>query len=122
MVPSTTLKRSYAKSLHRGTLSKTDKLDYISAVQCLMKKPSKTPASLVPAARSRFDDFIATHMNQTLTIHNTANFLTWHRYFTWLYEDALRTECGYKGAASPVSGTRGHSQGLSITVIGSTSC
>lgn len=91
------------KTLHRGALSKTDKLDYIAAVQCLMKKPSKTPSSLVPAAKSRYDDFIATHMNQTLTIHNTANFLTWHRYFTWLYEDALRTECGYKGAASPVS-------------------
>jgi tyrosinase len=25
------------------------------------------------------------------------NFLTWHRYFTWAYEQALRNECGYKG-------------------------
>jgi tyrosinase len=23
--------------------------------------------------------------------------LTWHRYFTWAYEQALRNECGYKG-------------------------
>ena len=25
------------------------------------------------------------------------NFLTWHRYFTWTYENALRNECGYTG-------------------------
>lgn len=25
------------------------------------------------------------------------NFLTWHRYFTWTYEQALRNECGYSG-------------------------
>lgn len=27
----------------------------------------------------------------------TANFLSWHRYYIWLYEKALREECGYKG-------------------------
>lgn len=25
------------------------------------------------------------------------NFLTWHRYFTWSYEQALRDECSYTG-------------------------
>ena len=25
-------------------------------------------------------------------------FFHWHRHFTWLYEQALRNECGYKGA------------------------
>lgn len=25
------------------------------------------------------------------------NFLTWHRYITWVYENALRMECGYQG-------------------------
>jgi hypothetical protein len=24
-------------------------------------------------------------------------FLPWHRYYLWHYENALRTECGYKG-------------------------
>lgn len=24
--------------------------------------------------------------------------MTWHRYFTWAYEQALREECGYKGS------------------------
>jgi len=78
-------------------LSKQERKDYIAAVQCLSKKPSKTPSALAPGAKNRYDDFVATHINQTLNIHGTGNFLTWHRYFTWTYEQALRNECGYKG-------------------------
>jgi tyrosinase len=40
---------------------------------------------------------VATHINQTNSIHNTANFLSWHRYYVWTYERALREECGYSG-------------------------
>lgn len=54
-----------------STLSSAEKTSYINAVQCLASKPSITPASLVPGARSRYDDFVATHINQTLTIHGT---------------------------------------------------
>ena len=32
-----------------------------------------------------------------MQIHYTGNFLSWHRYYTWLYEEALRNECGYTG-------------------------
>ncbi|KAJ9134128.1 Tyrosinase central domain protein [Pleurostoma richardsiae] len=80
-----------------GTLSKADRLSYINAVKCLQSKPAKTPAEVAPGAKTRFDDFVATHINQSLTIHYTGNFLSWHRYFTFLYEEALRNECGYKG-------------------------
>ncbi|TEA18662.1 Tyrosinase-like protein orsC [Colletotrichum sidae] len=80
-----------------GDLSREDRLEYIKAVQCLQSKPARTPGSEAPGARTRFDDFVATHINQTLVIHYTGNFLSWHRYFTWLYEEALRTECGFKG-------------------------
>lgn len=52
---------------------------------------------MAPGAKTRFDDFVATHINQTLSIHYTGNFLSWHRYFTYLYEEALRNECGYTG-------------------------
>lgn len=38
-------------------------------------------------------------MQQTLTIHYTGNFLGWHRWFLYIYEQALRNECGYKGYA-----------------------
>ncbi|KAK4460922.1 hypothetical protein QBC42DRAFT_100129 [Cladorrhinum samala] len=79
-------------------LSDGEKKDYIRAVKCLQSKPARTPSSLVPGAKSRFDDFVAAHINQTMTIHWTGNFLSWHRYYTWLYEKALQDECGYQGS------------------------
>ncbi|KAB5578897.1 hypothetical protein GE09DRAFT_563609 [Coniochaeta sp. 2T2.1] len=80
-----------------GKLSANERKAYTKAVQCLQSKPPRTPASVAPGAKSRFDDFIVTHIQQTLNIHYTANFLTWHRYFIWAYEEALRNECGYTG-------------------------
>lgn len=81
----------------RSDLSIAEREDYISAVQCLQRLPPKTPSSVSPGARSRFDDFLTVHIQQTPSIHNTANFLGWHRYYVWQYEKALREECGYKG-------------------------
>jgi len=66
-------------------------------VQCLQSKPAKTPSGQAPGAKTRFDDFVALHIQQTLEIHYTGNFLSWHRLYTWLYEEALRNECGYTG-------------------------
>ncbi|GKT41954.1 tyrosinase-like protein orsC [Colletotrichum spaethianum] len=83
--------------LGAGSLSRQEKLDYIKAAKCLQSKPPRTPSSEASGAKTRFDDFVANHINQTLTIHYTGNFLSWHRYFTWLYEEALGNECGYKG-------------------------
>ncbi|KAK1981675.1 hypothetical protein LZ30DRAFT_592215 [Colletotrichum cereale] len=80
-----------------NSLSGTERKAYTSAVNCLQAKPSRLRATLAPGARNRYDDFVAVHINQTLTIHGTGNFLTWHRYFIWAYENALRQECGYDG-------------------------
>ncbi|PMD35222.1 Di-copper centre-containing protein, partial [Hyaloscypha variabilis F] len=85
----------------RTTLLPKERQAYTDAVNCLMSKPSRiftTDPSIAPGARSRFDDFTAVHINNTLTIHATANFLSWHRLFTWTYEQALKEECGYAGA------------------------
>ncbi|KAG9698850.1 tyrosinase central domain-containing protein, partial [Aureobasidium melanogenum] len=79
-----------------STLSKPHKKKYIDAVLCLQSKPAIS-GSLAPGARSRYDDFLATHINQTLTIHGTGNFLSWHRYYVHTFEEALRNECGYDG-------------------------
>jgi len=79
------------------TFSSKQKKSYISSVVCLQKLPSLTPSDLAPGARSRYDDFVATHINQTLGIHYTGTFLAWHRYFIWNFEQALRNECGYTG-------------------------
>jgi tyrosinase len=84
--------------LPRGSLSKRERLAYINAVKCLQSKPSKYPSGEAPGAKSRYDDFVVVHIKQTLEIHYTANFLSWHRWFTWAYETALREECGYTGA------------------------
>jgi len=78
-------------------LSSNQKKSYIAAVKCLQSKPALTPGSLVSGAKTRFDDFVATHINQTMSIHYTGNFLVWHRYYTWVYERALQEECGYQG-------------------------
>ncbi|KAI1852880.1 hypothetical protein JX265_012908 [Neoarthrinium moseri] len=83
--------------LAKGDLTNGEKSNYINAVLCLTQKPSKLNPGRYPGARTRYDDFVAVHMNQTLNIHGTGNFLSWHRYFTWMYEQTLRNECGYNG-------------------------
>lgn len=81
----------------RAALTSVEKVDYIDAVKCMMNTSALTPASAAPGVRSRFDDFGALHINQTSIIHFTSIFYTWHRYYTWLYEQTLRNECGYNG-------------------------
>jgi len=80
-----------------AAFSTSERKNYISAVQCMSKLPPKTPVAECPGCKNRYDDFVATHMKQTFFIHNTGNFLAWHRYFTYAYEQTLRHECGYKG-------------------------
>ncbi|EKD17377.1 FAD binding domain containing protein [Drepanopeziza brunnea f. sp. 'multigermtubi' MB_m1] len=84
-------------------LSAADRISYTDAVLCLMSKPSILNQTQYPGARSRYDDFVVVHINQTTSIHGTGNFLGWHRYYVHTYEQALRRECGYRGyqPASP---------------------
>lgn len=48
-----------------------EKKAYIKSVRCLQKLPARTPATLAAGAKTRYDDFVATHINQTLGIHYT---------------------------------------------------
>jgi len=52
------------------SLSDDEKIAYIDAVKCLQDTPSLSGAE-APGAKSRFDDFVAVHINQTLLIHAT---------------------------------------------------
>lgn len=52
-------------------MTKQERKAYIDAVQCITSLPSKTDPKLVPGARTRYDDFVAQHINQTSTIHGT---------------------------------------------------
>lgn len=54
-------------------LSGPERIEYSSALLCLMKLPAKTPAALAPGVKSRYDDFVGTHVNQTLSIHFTVS-------------------------------------------------
>ncbi|KAH7304801.1 hypothetical protein B0I35DRAFT_414371 [Stachybotrys elegans] len=82
---------------HRESLGRDERLEYIGAVKCLLELPAQTDPSLTNGTRVRYDDFAAQHINQTMSIHITGNFLTWHRHYIWSYEKALRNECGYTG-------------------------
>ena len=61
---------SYA---HRGSLTAEQRISYTNAVLCLQSRPAITPISAAPGVRSRFDDFAAAHINQTLIIHFTVS-------------------------------------------------
>ncbi|KAK3690550.1 hypothetical protein B0T22DRAFT_499870 [Podospora appendiculata] len=80
-----------------GSLSKQERLAYVNAVKCLQSLPPRTPASVAPGSKSRFDDFTVTHIQQTLSIHYSGIFQPWHRWFVYQYEKALCDECGYTG-------------------------
>ncbi|PWY67908.1 tyrosinase central domain protein [Aspergillus heteromorphus CBS 117.55] len=87
----TTVRRDWAD------LSKQQRTDFIDAVWCLRRLPSTLPNDQYPGVRDRYDDFVATHINYTLVIHNNGLFLPWHRELSYLFEKALQDECGYKG-------------------------
>ncbi|KAK4651006.1 hypothetical protein QC762_700690 [Podospora pseudocomata] len=71
--------------------------EYVRAVLCLQKKSPRAPKNKVPGSLSRFDDFVATHMTQAGELHGPTNLFAAHRYFIYVYEKALREECGYTG-------------------------
>ncbi|KAH8813801.1 hypothetical protein DL96DRAFT_1698650 [Flagelloscypha sp. PMI_526] len=75
-------------------LTDNEKSSYISAVRCLH---SVTPVTAFQGVTSKFEDFAATHIDQVSIIHFVGQFLPWHRYMMWTYENALITDCGYTG-------------------------
>jgi tyrosinase len=79
-----------------GSLSKSDRKEYIDAVPLHVVTSTSLSPEVVPSAKSRFDDLVAAQINQTLSIH-LGIFLSWHRNLVWLWETALGEECGYPG-------------------------
>ncbi|KAK8241318.1 hypothetical protein IWZ00DRAFT_492292 [Phyllosticta capitalensis] len=76
------------------TLNMTERKSYISAVKCLQAKQPIT-RNLFEGVRSRYDDFVAAHINETDYVHFVM--FRWHRYYVSQYETALRDECGWEG-------------------------
>lgn len=71
---------------------------YTDAVLCLMDQPSQLDPVTYPAATNRFFDYAVIHVSHTKVVHLNGYFLTWHRYFLHLYEEDLRSMCGYQGS------------------------
>ncbi|EXJ83502.1 hypothetical protein A1O1_07125 [Capronia coronata CBS 617.96] len=81
-----------------NSMAPADRKAYTDAIKCLMGKPSQLDSTQYPAAINRYMDYAVIHVNRTQYVHLDAFFLTWHRYFLWLYETDLQQSCGYTGA------------------------
>lgn len=104
------------RRLRRHTLSNNEKLEYINAELCLMKKPATMG---LPGAKTRFDELQAIHQLQAYATHHVVSwrliifrvmngwgtpadllqggFLPFHRMMMHAHESALRDDCGYAG-------------------------
>ena len=74
-----------------------ERQSYTAAIQCMMNLPSQLSPVQYPAAISRYFDYAVIHVSRSQYVHNSGYFLTWHRYFVWLFEQDLRSVCGYTG-------------------------
>ena len=79
-------------------LQKEEQKSYLQAVKCLRTNPSKFDLGLTHGnPKTRYDDFVYSHMEGTPYYHGTPQFLPWHRYFLVLFDKALKDECNYSG-------------------------
>ncbi|KAJ6461251.1 Di-copper centre-containing protein [Mycena vitilis] len=87
------------------TLSTAQRTEWIAAVTCLANLPhdegltptvNRSISDIVAlnASSSYYDDLVYMHM-----IHDTGLFLPWHRWFVAVYEEALKSKCGFNGTS-----------------------
>ncbi|PYI34945.1 Di-copper centre-containing protein [Aspergillus indologenus CBS 114.80] len=74
------------------SLSTGEQQAYITAVKCLMDRPSKLRTN-----GTLYDDFPWIHTTSGSFSHHAAAFLSWHRYFIHVFEQTLKQDCDYEG-------------------------
>jgi tyrosinase len=79
-------------------MSNEDRKGFTNAISCLKQTPTSVDATAYPGVKSRYDEFVATHINMTMSIHVTADMLAWHRNYIWEFENDLINTCGYTGS------------------------
>lgn len=83
------------------TLSSDTRQSFTDAVLCLQDLPPQVMTTVeapsYPGIQTRYEEYVATHINYTLSIHGTADFFEWHRTFTHFFYRDLRDRCGYQG-------------------------
>ncbi|KAH6617539.1 hypothetical protein F5144DRAFT_660919 [Chaetomium tenue] len=80
-----------------SALTLPERTAFITAIHCLNTLPALTPPPHAPGARTRYDDFIVTHIDQTPFAHASGLFLPFHRHLIHRFGEVLREECGYDG-------------------------
>ena len=81
----------------RSTLPPATRKSFTSAIHCLNNISASTSPWIAPGARTRYDDLIVAHIQQTPYVHASGLFLPFHRHFLHLFEQMLRHECAYAG-------------------------
>ncbi|EIM81714.1 Di-copper centre-containing protein [Stereum hirsutum FP-91666 SS1] len=92
------------------TFSTEEKTAWIAAVNCLSNLPhddALTPSvdpsisNIVPVntSGSYYDDFVYMHMDLNTRIHFTGLFYPFHRWYVAVYEQSLKSKCGYTGVS-----------------------
>ncbi|KAJ5740496.1 hypothetical protein N7493_000368 [Penicillium malachiteum] len=61
-----------------------------------MEKPPKV--GTIWNAKNLWDEFDYTHISLANTIHDSGQFLAWHRWYVRVLELAFQEECNYTGA------------------------
>ncbi|KAJ0296938.1 hypothetical protein COL5a_010507 [Colletotrichum fioriniae] len=103
------------------TIPAEERMAYVAAVKCLQSSPNLLNATELPSAKSLYDDFVLTHLNQTGMIHITgtnSNLITratgTFPYWEWGFDvedpakspvfDGSETSMGSNGAATEHQG------------------
>ncbi|KAI1082495.1 Di-copper centre-containing protein [Whalleya microplaca] len=75
--------------------SPSDRTAFVEGIKCLMSKPS---GGGFQGSQSRYEDLVSVHQQLTSSIHMSAIFLVWHRYYVHIFEQLLREECAFDRA------------------------
>ncbi|ORY70332.1 uncharacterized protein BCR38DRAFT_503695 [Pseudomassariella vexata] len=89
-----------------GSLTKTERSAYISAIQCLQAKPAFTPESLAPGAKTRFDDCRDAHQpDASRSLHGKLPHLA-SPYWGWskIAQTSMESSPIFDGSDTSMSG------------------
>ncbi|KAK5138473.1 hypothetical protein LTR08_000059 [Meristemomyces frigidus] len=83
------------------TMDTATRKSFTDSVLCLMDMPpthmTADQSASYPGVKSRHDEYVATHINLTYNVHDTADFFAWHRAFAHFWEKDLQSLCNYTG-------------------------
>lgn len=80
-----------------ASMPEWERKSFTDAMLCMQQQPSQLDQTMYPAAINKYFDYAVTHVSRTQQVHISGFFLTWHRMFIHLFEQDLRSTCGYTG-------------------------